>query len=57
MPERDEEFNQMDTWRLFAILVLDYKRRIWDALTPEQQVARGRKARDEIAERLDEGRE
>jgi len=53
---RDNEFSEMDDWKLFAILVLDYKRRIWDALTEEQQIIRGRKARDEIAERLAEGR-
>lgn len=57
MPERDAEFNQMSTERLFAIWILDFKRRVWDELTEEQQIARGQKAREEMRLRREEGRD
>lgn len=55
MPERDAEFKAKDSWRLMAILVLDYKRRVWDNLTEDEKTARGAKARNEIRLRLENG--
>ena len=56
MPERDNEFNEMDDKEAQAIFTLDYMARVWSKLTEEQKTARGKKARDEMIERLKEGR-